>query len=148
MLHDFELIGDSQLRRFGVYLRVDTPFCFSGFTISQLRKHFKSQCEIPPKVILLIGSNDLLENPSDEKKLVSDYRALAKYLLRKCDKVVLVAVPVIPRRVKVANHFKLVQSLNNLVYSFAANPKVRIVDLKTYKHPCFVRTDYFEKYFY
>jgi len=146
MWRGFQLVGDSQLNRFGNFLGCDTSLCFSGITISELRRELKRRSSVPTHIILLIGTNDLMRDPS-EVTLKRDYLALVKFLLRNCERLILVSTPVILRRADDESHFKYLNFLNGLVGSFATDRKVSIVDLKTYSGRSILRPDYFERHF-
>lgn len=145
-LNGYLLLGDSQLQRFARFYSLNDQFCFSGCPISDLKKKLKSSV-VPKKVVLLIGSNDLKRRPS-LTNLTKDYNSLVKFLLRNCDSLVLIACPVIPRKVDDAGHWKALNHLNDLVYSFKNNPKIVIVNLETHSRNQLVKPHFFEDFFY
>ena len=146
-LNDFTLVGDSQLRRFAKFCGVDDRLCFSGCTISELKIRLKGCGTLPQKVILLIGTNALMKSATKEN-LKKDYISLVKYLLRNCDKIILIVCPIIPRKRNELSHWNAVNYLNSLIYFFHNNAKISIIDLKTDQSNMLLKPHFFEKRFY
>jgi len=140
-------VGDSQLNRFARYCKVDSSVCFPGNSISELRSKLKHLGGLPQNIILLIGSNDL-KRDVDEHCLKRDYRALVKFIIRNCKRVILVATPVIPKRAWDPNHFVKLQVLNDMLYSFQSDSRVSVVDLRTYSEGEITKPEFFERYYY
>lgn len=95
----------------------------------------------------MIGSNDLKKNPCLQD-LTRDYNSLVKFLLRSCDKLVLIVCPVILRKIYDPHHWRALNHLNDLVHSFKCNPKVVIVNLETHSSKMVLKPHFFEEFFY
>ena len=136
-----QLLGDSQLMRFSTHLlgyKQETEYkgdrctrrvgyCVSGQRIDDLnvllRKH---NYDVGDKVIVMIGTNDLLRGGSHEK-MCSDYDNILNNLRTRCSRVVLVTIPPIPRLGK--GHLTELRSFNEFIVRKGDGWKVRVVDL-------------------
>lgn len=101
---------------------------------------------MPSRLVLLVGSNDLLKNSSRDN-IKRDYLSLVRFCLRNCEKLVLIVCPAIPRKQKDPAHWDALNFLNGLVYSFKGHPKIKIVDLKTHEKNRITKVGFYEKRF-
>ncbi|KAG8279631.1 hypothetical protein J6590_100614 [Homalodisca vitripennis] len=103
----YQMIGDSQLRRFGekiMNLRGEyrekggkrINLCIGGQTIEQLTRELKHANNLEKQLIVMIGTNDLLRD-KEVKNICNDYDKLVEVLLEKADKIILVTIPPIPK---------------------------------------------------
>ncbi|KAG8255446.1 hypothetical protein J6590_092643 [Homalodisca vitripennis] len=103
----YQMIGDSQLRRFGekiMNLRGEyrekggkrINLCIGGQTIEQLTRELKHTNNLERQLIVMIGTNDLLRD-KEVKSICNDYDKLVEVLLEKAEKIILVTIPPIPK---------------------------------------------------
>lgn len=136
-----QLLGDSQLMRFSTHLlgyRQKTEYtgdrctrrvgyCVSGQRIKDLHVLLtKHDYDVEDRVIMMIGTNDLLRGGSYEK-MCYDYEHILDKLQRRCSKIVLVTVPPIPRLGN--EHLAELRCFNEFIVRKGDGWKVCVVDL-------------------
>lgn len=126
------LLGDSILKRLyarnsSVFDALSSTFCVSGQKVSALyslvRDHrvaLKGR-----KVILLIGTNDILQY-TPHQQLTFSLRTLVRYLLRLQCVITLCEIPPVPRLGRKANASEAVLKYNKYICSFEPGRKVTV----------------------
>jgi len=160
MLQNFVLLGDSQAGRFAnlFYKRlreISREHCYSGFSINELKAKLKEAGYfggpyLSYRYLLFIGTNDLLRFRS-LVELKRDYVSLVKYLLRQSGwngRVILVAIPPIPRLANKPEFWIRFHFLNRIIHSFASHPKVSVIEVKTYDGNSITRPELFERFYH
>ncbi|KAF5294250.1 hypothetical protein FQR65_LT10836 [Abscondita terminalis] len=137
----FQLIGDSQLLRFSEqllpykncissYNSGSTPrrlsYCVSGQKIEEIELLLrKKEYPIGKKVILLIGTNDFLNNTLVEH-MYRAYNSLVKFLKENTEHLVLLTVPPVPKLAGHADHWIKLKRFNDMIFRYAKDKKVYV----------------------
>uniref|UniRef100_A0A1B6BZT7 OSK domain-containing protein n=1 Tax=Clastoptera arizonana TaxID=38151 RepID=A0A1B6BZT7_9HEMI len=120
----YQLVGDSQFCRFGQQIlnleRVATPngkgrigICVSGQTILDLHNRVKEgYYPISKKIILMIGTNDLLRN-QDGMTMCHHLSDLVYTLKQRTENIVLFTLPPIPKIESDLSHWDRLEMYNN-----------------------------------
>ncbi|KAG8253627.1 hypothetical protein J6590_030902 [Homalodisca vitripennis] len=136
----YQMIGDSQLRRFGEKImnlrgeyrekggkRINS--CIGGQTIEQLTRELKHANNLEKQLIVMIGTNDLLRD-KEVKNICNDYDKLVEVLLEKADKIILVTIPPIPKLGENDRyHLNKLERINEHIKSKENNEKVTVLEV-------------------
>ncbi|KAG8320383.1 ATP-dependent RNA helicase ddx25 [Homalodisca vitripennis] len=136
----YQMIGDSQLRRFGekiMNLRGEyrekggkrINLCIGGQTIEQLTRELKHSNNLEKQLIVMIGTNDLLRD-KEVKSICNDYDKLVEVLLEKGDEIILVTIPPIPKLGENDRyHLNKLERMNEHIKSKENNEKVTVLEV-------------------
>ncbi|XP_018900806.2 uncharacterized protein [Bemisia tabaci] len=137
MIGDHQLIGDSQLLRLseqylnGRRTNNRQGLCVSGQTILELYTAIQRRIyPVSPKIICMIGTNDLTRNSSIES-MIDNMNSLVNLLLkeRQVKKLILLTAPPVPKLAKVKSHWKCLRIFNDHIASLANGSSISVLEI-------------------
>ncbi|XP_034241111.1 uncharacterized protein LOC117645190 isoform X2 [Thrips palmi] len=137
----YQLIGDSMLLRFSQQILGQPPilsesirflgYCVSGQRIGDLLKRLKSGFyHIGSKVVLMIGTNDLVKNCQAEQ-MIHELRRVLDYLCTKAEKIVVLTLPPVPLQEHYTHHWTRLNKYNDFIRTLnnAGPPHISHLDI-------------------
>ncbi|XP_067011639.2 maternal effect protein oskar-like [Anabrus simplex] len=159
MFFSYQLIGDSMLLRFaeqilGLRCKYENGlrflgYCVSGQTLKDLRMRLKAEFyRVSDKVILLIGTNDLLRDTKPDR-MQTRMKSILRYIRETASEVVVLTVPPVPKLAFKEDHWSRLQAFNSFILTLNDDVTIRVADITSLyvARPGLCRMDYFEKFY-
>ncbi|XP_065206925.1 uncharacterized protein LOC135836192 isoform X1 [Planococcus citri] len=136
----YQLIGDSQFLRFSEKVLKESRkrekglaylgLCVSGQKTNELFDRIKSNFHpVYSRVILMIGTNDLLKN-TNSVELRSSFHELITHLIGKkgVRELVILTIPPVPRLASSSEHWKTLKQYNEHILTFRDKNGIKVID--------------------